>query len=132
MPCDSSYLEQNEREYELQRAAKLLLFCYRLHGVKGVTHQLVKAANEVYCEADYVSTLCEYLTEFQARSPKNFEKFIYNGKDKNCRDLASWWEEHKAADKEREDSEKKAKQLKKIKASALDKLTTEEKKALGF
>lgn len=131
MPCNSDYLEPNGREQELQRAAKLLLFCYREHGVKGVTKDLVAAAENIYCESDYVEALCSFLTDFSQRSKPNFERFIFNGKRAQCRDLADWWETHQAADRAREAAERAQRQTKRIRKQALRKLSSKEREALG-
>lgn len=132
MPCNSDYLEPNQREAELQRAAKLLLFCYREHGVKGVTRDLIAAAADCYCRKDFVADLCEFLTDFQAKSKPNFERFIYNGKRAECRDLANWWQEHERADRARETQEALERENKRLRKSALVKLSLAEKKALGI
>lgn len=47
------------------------------------------------------------------------------------RELLMWWEEHKESDKIRREREAKIKREREIRASALSKLTDEEKKILG-
>jgi hypothetical protein len=52
--------------------------------------------------------------------------------NKTSRRLATWWEEHQAADKLRVAYEKAKKHKAKLRASALAKLTPAEKAALGL
>ena len=132
MPCNSDYLDPTGREIELQRAARLLLFCYRECGIKGITHALIDAAADQYCNKDYVEPLCTFLTNFKRQSRANFERFIYNGKRKQCRDLADWWDEHQKADKAREAEEARQRKKKAIRKIALGKLSNEERDALDL
>ena len=59
------------------------------------------------------------------------DAIVYNAHDRGARDLADWWEDHQAADAEREASEAKEKRNEELRAGALSKLSLEEQKALG-
>lgn len=98
MGCNSEYLKQNSREAELQRAARLLVFVHSRLGTES-TPELVKASADYYCRADYVPELCQAL---KAMTDEQVDSIVYNGRNPLSRDLASWWEQHQLADKQRE------------------------------
>ena len=70
------------------------------------------------------SHLCELCKE----AP---DKIIYNGRDPQARKLADWWDEHKKSDLERLAKEKEEALSKDARVSALEKLTSDERRALG-
>lgn len=107
MPCDSSYLEPNAREHELQRAAKLLAYVYTKLGLE-VPKYVRDTARDIYARDDRsVMKLCDILHEMNATQ---IDEIVYDGRNKDARDLANWWEEHQAADRRREAEEERKKQ----------------------
>lgn len=98
MGCTSEYLKQNQREAELQRAARLLVFVNSKLGVESPT-ELTEASANYYCRADYVPALCQTL---KSLTDEQVEAIVYNGRNPLSRDLAAWWEQHKLADQQRE------------------------------
>jgi len=127
MPCDSSYLEQTERESELQRAANLYVYVLVEFG-KRVPLWVTRDADNCYLASDKaLKALCKILTGMPV-ARRN--KIIYKPKDSTARDLADWWEEHQIADIARESAEKELKTKKELIKSALAKLTPEERNAL--
>lgn len=100
MPCNSDYLEPTAREYELNRAARLLVFVKTRLG-EAVSQELTEAASATYCKADFVPELCERLNSLEASDQKAFEALVFDGRDKDSRDLADWREAHLAADAKR-------------------------------
>ena len=129
MPCNSEYLIPTEREKELQRAAKLLVYVYGKTN-KTIHPRLRMFAEDIYCRDDSsVAVLCKVLTELDSSSR---EALVYNSHDRTARDLANWWEEHQKADNARELHEIKKLSDAYIRAAALEKLTEEEKKVLGL
>ncbi len=107
MPCNSDYLDPTNREAELQRAAKLLVYVYEKLNLE-VPSYVKKASKDVYCKDDRsVSRLCSIL---DAMPPDTLDRIVYNAKNKTSRDLADWWEEHQQADREREVEEDRQKQ----------------------
>lgn len=102
MPCNSGYLNPSERERELQRAAKLLIYVYDILGVT-VNNQLQKTADDIYATRDYVPSLCH---EIRSMNKENFNRIVYDARNPLSRDLADWWERHEAEDTKRERAEK--------------------------
>lgn len=50
------------------------------------------------------SQLCAYVKQKLSEDKDAFEAFMYNGRDRLARDLASWWEDHCARDALRSDT----------------------------
>ncbi len=128
MPCNSDYMNPTTKESQLQKTAELLVFVLESMKIK-VSEKLKKAANNMYCTDDYVEELCQTLT-FLTDSQK--ELIIYDAHNEMSRELATWWERHQEADKQREQMEKEKARLQRIKEVALSKLTLAEQKALGL
>lgn len=128
MGCNSDYLNQTNREAELQLAASL--YAYVLGQLKQAVPEDVKeAARDYYCKADFVAPLCEVLRSLPEGKR---DAIVYKTKDATARKLATWWEAHLEADRERTASERAAKRAKSLRASGLAKLTLAEKRALGL
>lgn len=128
MPCDSSYLEPTEREKELQRTAKLLVYVHK--ELKMPVPQHVRmASSECYPrDESLVPLLCDIL---KSLSEDALDHLVYSdAKNPRKRDLASWWERHQAADKRRERAERYAAEQAELRKSAVSKLTPSELKAL--
>ena len=103
MPCNSDYLNQNTKEAELQRAAKLLVILHKKMKKKS-PEWVTTAADTYYCtEEKVVPALCE---EIRSLTKEQQDKIIYNGRDADCRKLADWFDEHDKADRERIKQEK--------------------------
>ena len=132
MPCRSDYLEQNSREAELQRAAKLYL--YVLEQLMTPVPQYVKAAAaEYYCRDDRpLLELCKKLRSIKRKDKKLFDSIVYNAKNATSRDLANWWEEHRRADIQRVREQRAASKKSKLRKSGLSKLSFAEKVALDL
>jgi len=125
MPCNSDYMNANQLEIELSR---VLLLTEELNtglpvdsrssdwngykkGVYGEA-ELKKKADEA------TANLCSLLqkTDVSKCSPE----------------MQIWWRDHQAADRAREAKEKVDADRKTLRASALSKLTNEEREALGL
>lgn len=74
----------------------------------------------------YLCELCGSLTTEQQ------DAFIYNGRDKNARALADWWDLHQELDRQRILQEEEVLRQKEARANALAKLTPEDIKALNI
>ena len=128
MPCDSSYMEPNGKEKELQRTAYLLTFVYS-QLEQEIPVYMVDTAKNQYARADFVADLC---AKIQSLGEEDFERIVYNGRSKISRNLADWWERHEEADRAREAKEaaeaKKERQIE----QALAKLTPKDREVLGL
>ena len=137
MPCDSSYLDPTARELELHRAATLLLFVAEQQAngqpdniAEWLRRAVARPANQWdSANPDPVPLLCATIKHL---SPWQREYIVYNAHSSLSRDLADWVEAHEAADREREARETKALEQTRLKVQALQKLTPEEREALGL
>lgn len=132
MPCRSDYLEQNSREAELQRAAKLYMYVLKKQNLPVPDH-VANAAAEYYCKDDQpLLDLCKHLRSLKRKDKKIFESIVYNAKDKTSRDLATWYEDHIAADLQRVRKERAEANKARLRKSGLSKLSLAEKVALDL
>lgn len=129
MPCKSDYMAPDDKERELQRTAKLLIYVQEQIGQAHEAWTLA-AANNMYPNDDrVVIQLCNVLNELDSEQR---ERIVYNAHDKTARDLADWWEEHQNADAERLRQADAEIAQGRLREQALSKLTDEEKRALGL
>lgn len=130
MGCNSDYLDPTASEEESQRAAMLLKYVFESKGMP-VPSEVEKAANDSYGDVGRLNTfvvkLCALLTNMSAAEQ---DAIIYNGRNPKARQLADWWDEHQAADRQRLAQEAEDKRRAKLRASALAKLTPDELAAL--
>lgn len=104
MPCTSAYLEPSAQERDRQNAARLYAYVIEKtakYPKESPTYrQAVAAAKEPYQPTDYyIQILCGCLREMDV---KVREALLYGDpKDRTARQLATWWEDHEAADKKR-------------------------------
>lgn len=133
MPCNSDYMNPSHAEENSRKTAQNLEFALRMLG-QPVPEYVAKAAAYIYGDTLQLNSmtvlLCKTLRELAATDAEKFEQLVYNGRNKNSRQLAQWWEEHEAADLEREAEELAEAKRKRLVKSALAKLTDEEKAAL--
>lgn len=129
MPCRCDYMEATEREEESRQVCILLKYLLKAMNIP-VSKEIEKGVNyygdleNLDKNTDRLCGLCNDLSEAEK------DKYIYNGKNKDARRLADWWDEHQLADKKRILREEKQKQRKLLVEQALAKLTPEEQEAL--
>lgn len=132
MPCNCDYMNPTRHEIESVRTAQSLGYVLKSIG-EPVPEYVTKAKNSYYGDVsklnDMVVMLCALLTNM---GEDQINSIVYNGRKKEARILADWWEEHQRADKERIRKEKEEEKRKKNRESAIKKLTREEKKSLGI
>lgn len=126
-PCDDG--GPSFHHQKLQRSAKLLLYVREKTGQKPEAWAVKEADN---CYASDERSVTELCATLKAMDPKQRDALVYNARNKNSRDLADWWEEHQAADVEREREEAAERDRKKTSKKALAKLSKKEQKALGL
>ena len=118
MGCNSDYLSPNKKEANSRETAILLMYAMKEIGVK-VTVDIAHAATNVYGNASILNDLTVQLCNLcRSLNDEQKEKIIFNGRKKEARNLATWWEAHLKADEEREKREKKEK----LKAEIVKKL----------
>jgi len=129
MPCRSDYMEPTTREKELQRSAQLLLYVLRRLGIPPLPW-VARQADSVYASDE--RSVIELCATLRAMDPATREALIYNPHERDARDLATWWEEHQAADRAREAQEADARHRNALRQQALSKLSAAERRALGL
>lgn len=128
MPCNSDYLDPTRIEVELRRTAKLLVYVHsRIPFIMG-SWVNDEANNQYASDERLVPLLCDVLKHL---TPEQTEHVVYDAHSAEARDLANWWEEHQAADREREAREQAEARHAELKRSALAKLTAEEAAVLA-
>ncbi len=128
MPCRSDYLEPNARERESKRAAKCFVLLATKIGVT-VPKLIAKAAKDNYGNVEHADEITAALCGLCKGTP---EVIIYDGRDKNMRKVADWWDEHQEADRKREREEAEEANRQKLAKQGRDKLSEEERDALGI
>lgn len=107
MPCDSSYMNPTDIEKNRKQVATLILFVNKKLKKK-TSDRIVRASKHCYGEGvdldKDTAKLCEKIREM---TDQELDFIVYNGRDKTSRQLADWWETHKAADEKRRAKEKK-------------------------
>lgn len=137
MPCRSDDYGPTSRQEESQRVCELLVYVARWLGqYRGadLPPHVAAAAENVYGHVATLNSdtelLCRWLNDIEAVSDLA-DKVIYDGRNAEARKLADWWQRHQEADRLRAEREREDAERATAKASALAKLTPEERKALG-
>lgn len=131
MPCRSDYPCDTPSQAQLrwQDAAKFIVYIYNVKGIH-VPTEVVQASLSPYSSREkHEIALCKILS---GMDDAEIKAIVYNPYDRVARDLATWWEDHQAMDKERIARENEQARLKKLRLQALAKLTLEELAALGI
>lgn len=130
MPCRSDYMEPNQKERLLQETAQLLIYV-RMNTKSGVkiTNKLKNASQDIYCRQDYVPELCAAI---RAMTEEEQDRIIYDGRNPAARKLADWWDKHQEADRKRIEEEQRVQKREELRQAAINKLTPEEREALGI
>lgn len=111
MPCQCYYMAPSERERESIEVAEFLLRLrndFKLEvdgGSKWTKKALREITNSTYGSLEEVDDLTEELCALCRAIETDREladKVIYDGRSKQSRDLANWWQEHQKLDKKRE------------------------------
>lgn len=98
MPCDGSYMNPSQKEIESLEVCKRIIFLFGRLGF-AIPSSILEAATSQYGDLknldrniDLLCMAIRQMTEDQKQS------IIYNGRNKESRKLANWWEEHTEAD----------------------------------
>lgn len=133
MPCRSDYMNPNRYELQFKRAAKLLVYISDATDTKLSSVSYRRQAKDAYGTNNVVapgSAITELCRVMKTLNPEQFDKFVYDGRIEEARDLAAWWQEHTAADRAREAHDAAVALRDKLMASARKKLTDDEWEAM--
>lgn len=132
MPCQSDYMAASGHELESQRVCGLITCLWDKMG-KDVPEWIVKAAGDYYGNVSRLDEATRILCEtFRGLTTPQTEQFVYNAHDKESRKLADWWERHQEWDVRRKAEEEASRRKIMLKDRAIQKLTVEEREALGL
>lgn len=125
-------MEANEHETESKLVASHLVYVAQALKLKPDA-SLVKIAKDYYGAPDRVHELTERLcTACQMMTKAQQDRIIYDGRSQDARSLATWWEAHQEADRQKAADAARVATRTTIKAQALAKLTPKERRALGL
>ena len=132
MPCQSDYMNPTGAELESKRVCKYIVYLYtRLK--KKVPKWIQTAAEDYYGNPRRLDEATKILCETcRSLLTKEVEAYIYDAHNKQARKLATWWENHQEWDKRRVAEEEETRKQIMLKDRAVQKLTVEERKALGL
>lgn len=112
MPCSSQHMEPTARETESILVAQLLVYTSERLGIplyfdEELAESIINTAksnsygnpSKVDVYTARLCHLCKSMGNVQS------ERVIYNGKNKQARQLADWWERHQEFDRKREAAE---------------------------
>lgn len=132
MPCQCDYIKPTEREAEAHKVCYLLRYAMRELSLD-IPSDIVSDSAKVYGNTDKLDArtaqLCKLLTEM---SDRDRMRIVWNGRHRLARELATWWDFHREADRRRAVAERKERKRQKIRAEALAKLSDIEREALGL
>jgi len=132
MPCNSDYMAASGQELESKRVCELLVYVYECTGVK-VPAWISKASADYYGNTQRIDEAtallcgaCRGLTQGEQN------KYLFNGRKEMARKLASWYERHQEWDARRVKEEDESRRKIMLKDRAVQKLSVEEREALGL
>ena len=125
-------MNPSEHELESKLACRLLSYALPILG-QPIPEWVLEAAAQYYGAPQRLEESTVMLCSL-CRSMDDAQKahVIYDGRNAESRRLADWWDKHQEADAVRERRESYAASLGAAKATALAKLSEEEKSALGL
>jgi hypothetical protein len=101
MPCNSDYMNPTRKETDSQKCAQHLCYLFRKLK-KPLPDWITKAAVSIYGSPDHLNDFVILICDAINGLTKNqIDKIIYDGKSKDARALADFWDEHVEADNKR-------------------------------
>lgn len=95
MGCRSDYMDPTKAETNSNQVARLLIFVMIEQTKETPSSAIIEASQSMYGNKSMLDSWTVALCERLQNIP---EDFIYDGRRKECRELADWWDEHKEAD----------------------------------
>lgn len=132
MPCNCDHMEPTAAEIHRKNAAIGLRYLLKELG-KQVPRHVIRGAIDSYGnpglddEDINVRSLCELMHELNEDHPaETFDKLVYNGRKREARLLAEWWEEHQEEDRIRQAEEDETEEYNRIVEKIRSYLTPDE------
>src|SRR5688500_5664064 len=101
MPCRSDYLEAQGAEVSSREAAQHLVYLLTALG-QPVPDKIKETADNYYGNSGQLEALVIMLCAMLgALSEEKINELVYNGRKREARELADWWDKHQEADKVR-------------------------------
>lgn len=98
-----------------------------------VPKNIMAAAQDIYLTVEDLNGKVAYLCELcGGLTTEQQDIFIYNGRDRDARALADWWDRHQELDRLRILQEQEIQRQKEVREVAISKLTPEEIKILNI
>lgn len=133
MPCRSDYPPEfyspTRRNKKLNLTAKLICYVCAELEQPAPAWVVVEAEADCATKGELTPTLCSLI---KSLNKEQFEKIVYNARNKTSRKLADWWEKHLEVDRQRELLEKEIAKKEKLRKQALAKLSKQERAVLGI
>lgn len=110
MPCRSDYMEPSRAEENSNKVARFLVYVQTELGFTPDSDYKQAATNaygNVSKLEEFTQDLCQILTTLEQTDKPELERIVYDAHKAMSRNLANWWEEHKAADEKRLAREKR-------------------------
>ena len=93
MPCESAYMEPSYDERESNKVCKLICYLFKEIG-REIPEWVKESADDCYGNARRLGAAEKMLLNaVNQLSDKEKDKFVYNGRIKNARLLANWYED---------------------------------------
>jgi hypothetical protein len=108
MPCRSDYMDPNKRERDIVETCQHLIYVNKKLDLPTPEYIRVAAKSVYGGEAELevvVPQLCGLLSSL---TKEQENEIVYDGKIREARRLADWWDSHKEADRIRIEKEKMA------------------------
>lgn len=132
MPCNSDYMKQSGAELESKRVCKFIIYLHTGEMIH-IPEWVLKAADDYYGNVARLDEATKILCEAcRGLSTEGQNKYLYDGRSKDARALADWYERHQAWDVRRVAEEEAARAKILTRERALKKLSLEELKAVGL
>lgn len=130
MPCSSSQQEPSKQETESRKVSGLIIWLWT-HLDKEIPGWVRETVNNAYGNSEKVHELTNMLcNECRVLTQKGEDEVIYNGRDRNARRLADWWDDHQESDRIMAAARQSKVDALNLKRKALSKLTPEERRAI--
>lgn len=128
MPCSSEHMAPTPQEIYNRNTARLLSTLLRKLG-RLPSNLMLITADSTYASTDFTDTMCNVLCGL---TKEQMDTIVYDAHDRDARAIATWWEDHQIVDARRSAAEAQVALNARLRTSALEKLTAEERAALGF